>query len=319
MAGKYLINTLEKSEREEGTTLICCFSRMLFVPYFFAALKKIKMPRKDIHLLIFDNTQDGLLQIKLEEAIKKIQNKYKSVRFYKSYLKGRGSIAGSGNEQFDNSKLYNIWSMWKRLFVNKNKMIFTPTFFQLEDDEISPPECFEKLFKTLKKDPKIAMVTAISTGRSPYPWFPVRLGVHNLEMKKFKILKRNSLDPNTKGIVDVDCCGVYCFAARTDLYKKGFNNYDPKKYKVPFFGMDNVLTWNIKQQGYKILADFSVWVSHLECSGHRIIAFSKEQAIRMSDIWLPEFNNYAQGVEVKEKGQKPRRYQVRKHAQTWEL
>ena len=166
MKGKYIINNLDLKDKKTGVTLVCCFSRMVFVPFFFSALEKIKMPRKDIHLLIYDNTQDGLLQLKLEEEIKKIQDKYKSVRLYKSYLKGRGSIAGSGNEQFNNSKLYNIWVMWKRLFTNKNTMIHTPYFFQLEDDTISPPYCYEKLFKTLKKDQRIAMVTGISTAWS---------------------------------------------------------------------------------------------------------------------------------------------------------
>ena len=277
------------------------------------------MPRKDIHLLIYDNTQDGLLQMKLEEAIKKIQDKYKSVRLYKSYLKGRGSIAGSGNEQFRNSKLYNIWVMWKRLFTNKNTMIHTPTFFQIEDDTICPPYCYEKLFKTLKTDPKIALVTGISTGRNPFPWFPVRLGIHNMKMKGFKILERHSLDPYTKGIVEVDGTGVFCFAARTDLFLKGFKNYDPQKLKVPFFALDNVFIWNIKKQGYRILADFDVWVSHLECAGARIIAFSKGQAVEMVDLWVPKFHNYAQGIEVLKKDHKSRRYRVREHAPTWEL
>lgn len=323
MKGKYVINTLKDltapEDKKTGVTLICCFSRMIFVPFFFSALKKIKMPRKDIHLLIYDNTQDGLLQYELEKEIEKIQDKYKSVRLYKSYIKGRGSIAGSGNEQFDNSKLHNIWVMWKRLFVNKNTMIHTPTFFQLEDDTIAPPYCYEKLFKSLNKDPKIAMVTGISTGRNPYPWFPVRLGVHTAIIKGFKILERHSLDPYTKGIVDVDCCGVYTFAARTDLFIKGFKNYDPKKYNVPFFGLDNVLTWNIKKLGGRILADFDVWVSHLECAGTRIIAFSKEQAVEMVDVWVPKFHNYAQGIEILKKDHRNRRYRVRKHAQTWEL
>ena len=318
MRGKFLINTLKPEEKQEGTTLICCFSRMIFVPYFFACLKNLKMPRKEIHLLIFDNTQDGLLQMKLEEQIKKIQNKYKSIRLYKSYLKGKGAIAGSGNEQFDRSKLHNIWSMWKRLFTDRSKMIFTPTFFQLEDDTIVPPHAYKRLFSILYKNPKVAMATGIATGRNPYPWFPVRLGVHRAKIQGFKILERHSLNPHTKGVVDVDCSGVYCFAARTDFFIKGFKNYDPKKYNVPFFGMDNVLTWNIKQQGYKILADFSVWCSHLNCAGNRIIAFSKDQAVEMADIWVPKFHNYAQGIEIKKKGQRDRRYQVTKHAQTWE-
>jgi len=317
--GKYLINTLKESEKHDGVTLVCCFSRKIFVPYFFEALKELELPKDSVHLLVYDNTEDPLLQAELASQVEKIAPKFRSVRLYKSYLKGRGNITGSGNEMFKISKLYNIWQMWKKIYVSKGGMIYTSLMFQLEDDTIAPPWAYKRLFQVLEKHPEAAMVTGISTGRNPLPWVPVRLGVHYLKAKGFKILERHYLNPAFKGIVEVDCSGVYCFAARTALFKKGFRNYDPDKYKTPFFGMDNVLTWNIKKQGYSILADFSVWVSHLDCSGTRILAFSKDQAIEQVDLWIPKFSNYAQGIEVKKRAQRARRYQVRKFALSWEI
>ena len=68
-----------------------------------------------------------------------------------------------------------------------------------------------------------------------------------------------------------------------------------------------------------ILADFDVWCSHLQASAGRIIAFSKDQAVQMADIWIPQFNNYAQAVEVKSKDHKGRRFRVRKPAPSWEI
>lgn len=315
----YIINTMKRSNSTEGVTLICTFSRVVFAPIFFKMLNDMDLPRKNIHLLVYDNTQDIILKETLEKELIKIKADFLSVRLYKSYLKGRGNIRGSGNEQFRNSKLYNIWHMWKRLFIVNGGLVYTPTFFQLEDDTIAPPNAFKVLFKTLFKNDDVAMVTAIETGRANVPWIPVGLGVHRMKMKGLFCLERRTLNPDTKGIVEIDGSGVYCFAARTDAYKTGFDGYNPVKLNVPFFGLDNIFVWNIKKHGYKILADFSLWCSHLEASAGRIIAFSKDQAIEMLSFWVPKANNYVQGLEVKKKGQKPRRYRVKKHAPTWEI
>ena len=319
MRGKYIINNLKKQEATEGITLIATFSRRIMVPIFFQALEGMDLPRDEMHLLIYDNTQDVLLQEALEKELSKRMGIFKSVRLYKSYLRGRGNITGSGNEQFKQSILYNIWVMWKRLFVSKPQMIHTPAFFMLEDDTIAPPDAYRRLISTLQKRANIALVTGIATGRSPYPWTPARLGVHYIKMKGHKLISRNSLHPETKGLVDIDCCGVYCYVARTKLFLDAFKGYDPDTLNIPFFAMDNVLTWNIKKKGYRVLADFDVWCCHLQCSAARIISFSKDQALEMADLWIPQFNNYAQGVEIRPKGVKNRRYRVNKKAESWEI
>ena len=319
MRAKFIINNLKQKDKKEGITLAVTFSRLIFSDIFFNALAKMDLPRKDMHLLIYDNSVDPSLATSLAEHVHKLTPEYKSVRLFKSYLKGRGNIRGSGNDVFKTSKLWNIWHMWKKLFVTNGGMIHTPTFFLLEDDTIAPPDAFPKLYKTLMKDKKTAFVTGISTGRAPAPWVPVGLGVHHMKMKGLFCLERHSLNPNTKGIVEVDGSGVYCFVARTEAYKKGFIGYDPIKLNVPFFALDNIMIYNLKTKGYKILADFSIWVSHLQASAARIISFGKNQAVEMYTIWLPQINNYAQGMEVKDKNHKPKRYHVRKFADTWEL
>ena len=319
MKGKYLLNNLKKKDKKEGLTLVITFSRLIFVEIFFNNLKDIEMPRKDVHLLLYDNTTDSPLAEALLKKVEEIKDQFKSVRFFKSNLAGRGNIRGSGNDVFKFSKLHNIWDMWKKIFVVRGGMVFTETFFQLEDDTVSPPNCFKKMYKTLLSDEKIALVTGIETGRGPIPWIPVGLGVHNMKMDGLFCLERHSLNPNTKGTVEVDGTGVYCFVARTQAYKKGFEDYDPVKLNVPFFGLDNIFIWNIKRKGFRILADFDIWCIHLNTSGVRIIAFGKEQAVEMMSIWLPQCNNYAQGVHVKGDDFKPKRYKVQKHAPSWEI
>lgn len=313
--GNFLINTLERFSAPEGITLVCTFSRKIFVPFFFAAFNKMLLPKKDIHLIIYDNTEDEPLKDALMAELDFSFYGFKSIRFYKSYLKGKGNIVGSGNEQFKHSKLQNIWSMWLRM----KRMIYTDTFFVLEDDTICPPNAFKRLMGILMRNSRIGFVTAIETGRHAYPWLPVRLGVHKVKMQGMKVLERRSFHPDTRGVKEIDAAGVYCFAARTKAYLDGFIGYNPISLKVPFFALDNVLTWNIKQHGWKVLADFSLWCSHLEASSARITAFSKDQAIEMSDIWLPQYNNYSSGVEIKKIGQRARKLQVHRPAQSFSL
>ena len=310
-----MFNNLKNSEKKDGITLICTISRRVFVPFFFAAFDNMDLPRKNIHLIIYDNTEDVSLQQELEPHVHRLAFQFKSLRFYKSYLKGKGNIMGSGNEQFRKSKLQNIWLMWLKM----QKMIFTDTFFVLEDDTIAPPNAFKRLMSLLMRNSKVGFVTAIETGRFAYPWLPVRLGVHKVKMQGLKIIERRSLSPHLKGVVPVDAAGVYCFAARTKAYLDGFIGYDPVALKVPFFALDNVLTWNIKQHGWRVLADFNTWCSHLEATSARIIAFGKDQAIEMVDIFLPQYNNYAHGVEIKSKNQKSRKLRVRRPALNWSM
>ena len=315
MNGQFLINNLKRKDAAEGITLIVTFSRTILVPFFFASFKKLNMPRSDIHLLIYDNTNDETLATALHEELEPIAGQFKSVRFFKSYLKGRGNVVGSGNEQFRNSKLQNIWCMWNRM----KKMIKTNTFFLLEDDTICPPDAFKRLYATLMSSRRIGFVTGIETGRFSTPWIPVRLGVHRVKMKGLKVLERRSLNPNTRGIVPVDAAGVYCFAARTKCYLSGFEGYNPASLKVPFFALDNVLVWNMKQHGWRVLADFNVWCTHLQATSARIIAFGKEQAVEMIDLWLPKYKCYAPAFEIKKNNQRCRRFLVTKPAPSWSL
>ena len=319
--GEFLINNTIKAEENEGITFVCTFSRALLVPIFFKAFNQMDLPKKDIHLLVYDNTQDFFLKTKLLAEVEPLVPLFKSVRLFKSNLKGQGSISGSGNEIFEESVLFNIWSMWLKI----KDMIFTKTFFQLEDDTIAPPDAFTKLFFELEKDENIGLVTGIETGRNPYPWVPVRLGVHYMkvinkdDVNKFKILERQSLHPDTKGVVEVDGTGVYCMAVRTKAWLDGFDGFDPVKHRCMFFAMDNTLVWNMKLKGWKILADFSIWCSHLQASAGRIVAFSKDQALEMGDVWLSDYNSYAQGVEKVPLNQKARSTRVRTNALTWEM
>ena len=315
MEGKYIINTIDDKTKNKGVTLVCCFSRRFFIPIFFKALEQMEIPRKKVHLIVYDNTDDKQLEADLIPVVEGLSDSYLSVRLYKNYFPCKYHSDGLSNRLFTESKTSNIWEMWKDL----PNHIHTDYFFQLEDDTVAPADAFTVLFRDLKQNLDAAYVTGIETSRNAIPWLPVRLGVHQMKVcpcgGKNKILERHSLDPETQGVKPITCSGVYCFAARTKEFFSGLKGFDPYKINPPIWALDMLFTRNMRLQGHAIYANFNIWCTHLHASGARIIAWGKEQAVEMVDLWLPEFGNYAMGVEVC-KDDKPK---VITPAPSWEI
>lgn len=298
MKGKFVIDTLGKTDHEKEITCVITISRLCLLDDFFKNFEKIKMPYERIHLLVYDNTDDVILGIglkgKLTAGPKDVIFPFRSVRLYKSYRKGRYNVLNFKKRNWYHSKLYNIWHMW----LDIRKMIHTDTFFQLEDDTLSPPYAFKALYHALMKNKNIGFVTGIETGRWPNPQYPVRLGVHWIKRDKKRILMRLSCSPYEVGTQEIDAAGVYCFAARTEAWLSGFPAMKGHVCDLPFWGMDNTLTNNIKNNGWKILANFDVWCEHMQPFAGRIITFGKKQAVQQVDVWIPEIEEYTQCVTI---------------------
>lgn len=289
----------EKYLKNHDVTLVVTFSRKAMIIPFFNSLIDMDLPHEKIDLLIFNNTEKSLLDAGLKKMILLLENSpdinFKSIKYHVSGRTGGRTIMGQDNDNFDTSKLSPIWEMW----VDLKKMIKSEVFFLIEDDTIAPPHAFYKLMEGLFTLDKAGFVIGISTGRCPYEWQPTRLGVHYMTMENNKIIERVSLDPDSKGVKEIDGAGVYCFASFTKAWLSGFEGMDKYVYKLPFFGMDNTLTYNIKKQGYKLYADFDVWVDHMQMAGTTLIAFNKKQAVIMADVWVDKYNGYAQGIKLK--------------------
>ena len=107
-----------------------------------------------------------------------------------------------------------------------------------------------------------------------------------------------SLCPRLKGQVDCDAVGFYCFAARTEAWKKGWFDTKNNQDMEPNWAIDTIWTNNIKKLGYRIIADFSVPCLHMQIVGNMFFDWALDRAVRMVDVWLPKFNTYACGIPV---------------------
>ena len=65
---------------------------------------------------------------------------------------------------------------------------------------------------------------------------------------------------------------------------------------VPRFAMDVIHTNNIVLAGWDILADFSLWCVHMNSTPKKILFWGKRQCRPQLDLWLPDWQVYAQGV-----------------------
>lgn len=275
--------------------LFVTFSRKGCVKPFFPSLLNMELPGEQINLFIYNNTEKDILQKELKKWAEICKDYFGRVELYQSGRKSGQTIMGQSNENFDESKLKPIWEMWQDI----KDRISTEIFMIIEDDTLVPKNAFLQLLEDLLTQKGAGFVTGIETGRSPYDWSEVRLGVHKMWVKGNQIIKRISLDPNLEGVQEIDASGVYCFVAYKEAYEKGFVGMEKYVKKCPFFGMDNILTYNIKRGGYKLYADFNVWCEHIQPGLSRLLRFGKEHAVIMADVWLPEFNNYGQGIVPK--------------------
>ncbi len=296
---RFLFDNTEGKNMQDGFTLVVCFSRNWCVGPFFKAFNKLRIDLDKCHLLIFDNTDNVLLENSLKRKVDIYKDIFYTTRLYKSWRKGGDQRMGAEDRGFHYSKLPYIYAM----HLDFLKMITTDKFVLLEDDTLPPPMAVHKLLQHLEKNPDVGVATAIATGRSPFKFVKTRLGVHYIKRKGNKILERITPRPYLEKAriktFSVDACGWYCCASYKHLWELGFKGMDKFLSEIPRFALDNFHTNNIKRAGWDILADFSLQCKHMNLSGGRILYWTIKQAVPMLDIWIPKYKTYAQGVIIK--------------------
>lgn len=305
MKGKkpeFLIDTTGGKDMARGFTLIATFSRAWCIHNWFAAFNHLKIDMKNCHLLVIDNSDMVNVRDGLVEKLKVYKAFFYTTRLYKTWRMGGAELVTMENMDWNVGKLPYIYEMHKDMM----RLCTTKKFVLMEDDTLPPykerPDVVGRLLATLGRNPKAGIVTAIETGRSMIPWTRSRLGIHYLKREGNKILWRLSPSPHMRGVHPVDACGWYCCASYKELWLRAFEGMDRYVEDVPRFAMDVVHTNNIKLLGYDILADFSLWCVHMDSSQDGLIFWGKKQCRPQLDVWLPEWEEYAQGVTLTKPG-----------------
>jgi hypothetical protein len=285
----FLINTLDPKTLFKGFTLVLCFSRRWCVAPFFERFKKLKFDRKNCHLLVFDNTDNILLQNEMLPYVQNIIKQYLSVRYLKTYRQGGSVIRGEVNNNFYKSKIFPISQMQ----FDISELVTTKTFVQLEDDELPQnPYTISKLLNFLSRE-GVGLATGVSAARSPLH-SSVGMGVHDIvEMQGDRITKRICSWPDVKGVKKVMATGFYCFATYTELWRKCLSDAKNVASGLPHWAFDTWVTNRIIKRGYKLLADFSLWCDHIQAHPDKLYYFNQKDAVIDCYVYIPELKVYA--------------------------
>lgn len=302
---EFLVNTTKGKDMKRGFTIIVCFSRAWCVQNFFAAFNHLFIDMKNCHLLIFDNSDSVVLRDALLKKMDVYKDAFYTARLYKTWRQGGRELVTQENSEWNVGKLPYIYEMHKDFL----RLCTTDRFVLLEDDTLPPwkdhPDVVTRMLETLKSHPKAAVVSAIATGRSSVAYAKVRLGIHYLKREGNKVIWRMSPSQHLRGLHKVDAVGWFCCAALKEPWLRAFDGMDGYVEDIPRFAMDVVHTNNIKMLGYDILADFSLWCVHMNHTPNQIIFWGKKQCRPQLDLWLPEWQVYAQGVSLAEPKTKP--------------
>ena len=286
---EYLINTLEKSPKEQGFTLILCFSRRWCVKPFFERFNQMKFCRKCCHLLLFENSDNVLLENELKEQLAPIQKYFLSVRWYKSGRQGGSVLRGQLNNDFYKSKIFPISEMQYDIA----NLITTKTFVQLEDDELPQNKQTIQILLKMLNTPMVGLASGVSSARNP-ELLPVGMGVQQvLEMDGPRVIKRICCWPDSKGIIPVEATGFYCFATYTSLWQKCLEDARNVVSGLPHWAFDTWVTNRIVKRGYKLLANFDLWCDHAQIKQDEIYLFNKKDAVIDCYVYIPELQVYA--------------------------
>lgn len=309
-APKFLVDNTANKDMSKGWTMVITFSRPWCVVPFFADFERLEFDRSKCHLLIYNNTNDVVLdRLLIKRALRyhqwhkqksgerKLHQPFASVRLFKSFRRYGGIVFGQP-VSFDASKLPTIYDMQKDV----TKMITTKTFFMIEDDTLVPSHAPERLFRILRRSKKNGIVSGVEPTRSPRLTDRMRLGVYTLLRKHGKILERISFDPKTRGIKKVDAVGFYCLAVKTKAWLKAFKimerEFEQQKTAEPNWAIDTLWTNDVKRAGYDVLADFETPCLHMQVVGDRIYNWAVDRAEVKLDIYIPKYNCYAQGIPL---------------------
>ena len=285
-----LIYRAGSASPEEGDfTLVVTFSKVWCFKRFWENFRKLRIPMDICHLLIYDNSDIKRLGKLLVDVGMELSKGFKSVWVYKSWRRGSGQFAWEKHTPWIGSKTKYIYLMQRDIV----ELVKTDIYVQFEDDTLPPRNAVPRLLKIIESKEDCGIATAIETGRKN-TIEPVGLGVHSLVEKKGDfIVKRISCDPNTKGIVEVQACGFYCFATLRHVFARAVADCDKVKSKLPRWGLDTWITNKILEYGYKIYADFSLWCKHMQLAQGSIYYYSKKDARQDCYVWVPELKGYA--------------------------
>jgi len=233
-------------------SFVIVISRRYPIAKCLKAIAKADIPRKDLYLLLYLDTQDRLLIDYCKNWIDYHGQKWLSANMIKT---NRTPVYTNRVEDYPEK--------WERIIENLKKinthLDFSEIVFMVEDDTIISKNAFKKLYRRIKSDKEIGCIQGVEALRKAGEHGPCGAWLLDLCIRG-KIRTKVGLGAKKTGIQQIDGGGYYCWAYRQEAIKKIKMRWSLNGWCGP-----DIWTWyDIGQNGWKTLIDWSVWCGHIE-------------------------------------------------------
>lgn len=238
-------------------TFVSMFSREYPVDRYFENIAKIEMPRDKMHWLIFLDTMDEDLIKKVKAKAAEQENNFASTRIFVTAEKPIHS------PEFE-ERVMRIARNMGVILTNIGQLHGGSDFiFMVEDDTFVKPDAFNKLWRHMQDNPKMAFVQGVEMGR----WFDPRLGAGTMTDPEQDVIVKRHPWPQEHGIEKLSVGGWYCWIGRMEALKNMKFRCKPPIWTGP----DEFMVYDLTQKGWECIMDWEVPCEHMNTDGTVLI------------------------------------------------
>ena len=253
-------------------SFVIVISRQYPIALCLKAIANADIPRKNLFLILYLDTMDQYLIDYCKNWIN-----YHGQKWFAS------EMIIMRRSPVDPTEVKDYGLKWDRIIDNMERIRlhtdFSEIVFMVEDDTIIPKTAFNQLYNRIKKDKKIGCIQGVEALRGAGDNGPCgawRLNVCLKGLVKSKV----GLGAKPEGIEHIDGGGYYCWAFRQKAIKQIKFRWSLNGWCGP-----DIWTWyDIGQNGWKTLIDWSVWCGHLDKD-------EKVYTPEETRNWLYDFSN----------------------------
>lgn len=292
-----MVFTAGRLRSEKGDfTLFVCFSRKWCFQRFFENFERMTMDMDRCHLVVLDNSDDEKLRDLLLDRAREYVGHFKSVRLWKSWRLYTRPLKTAKAITWENSQLAPIHGMHR----DAMRLCGTRVFVMIEDDTLPPEDAVPRLLSMLCDNNRCGFATGVQAMRQGSVFTPTYMGVYYVEREGDELREWLSPSPHLRGIHKVDGSGWYCFASYRDVFVRALDRMAEARGSTKHFAADVMQVNNIREAGYDVLADFSMWCGHFSLMQGEEFVWGKRQCRPTLCIWVPKWKVYAKTTEMKD-------------------
>lgn len=264
-----------KPSEDPTYTVFVPFTRLWLVDEWLKHFETLQLPKQSTELVFYNDTDIQELRDKLYLWLDLHADDFNGAVLYSSM---NPLLPELGDGDLTRQRRDRIVAMKKDGCQYIGDSVYT---FCLEDDTFAPPNAFVGLLNIVASDNEVALASGIEMGRWAIPIIGA-WKVHPLEDPQVV----STVPYKEWGTQEVDGCGWYCLITYTSLYKRA--NY---RYEAECLGPDVMYALDLRRNGYKVIADWTIVCEHRDTYGSFIPTLDNTKSAKWNKVngtWIME-------------------------------